>query len=420
MNCAMTFPISSRTTARRAAFTLVEMLVSVTFLVILMMLVTQLVGIVQRGWVRTSSKVSQFREARLAFDLISRSLSQATLNTYSEMRYDSLGQDQTQQDIKSARSYFRQSELQFVSGPTTQLLTGGGGGGGLYPGHAVFFQAPLGVTELTQEAPASGSGGGGGPQTTANTESLVNLLCARGYFVEWGDDTPYRPQFLNTSNVVPVRSRFRLIQYSPSAEMNRIYAPAFRLIDPEDRTKTVAGNSRMWFQDVLDQSKRVQANEGSTPSNIKSAPTRPVAENILALVISPRSETDNGTATYSPTACAPLYLYDSVLETNPGAVPNPVFGSQGTRHLLPPLVQVTMIAMDERSGEFLSRPENNSIRGEISQQIANMFQNASDFPKEIGSTDGKLGTLDQLLLSRRINYRVFTATIAMKQSRWSS
>ena len=83
MNCAMTFPISSRTTARRAAFTLVEMLVSVTFLVILMMLVTQLVGIVQRGWVRTSSKVSQFREARLAFDLISRSLSQATLNTYS-------------------------------------------------------------------------------------------------------------------------------------------------------------------------------------------------------------------------------------------------------------------------------------------------------------------------------------------------
>ncbi len=419
MNCAMTSPISSRTTARRAAFTLVEMLVSVTFLVILMMLVTQLVGIVQRGWVRTSSKVSQFREARLAFDLISRNLSQATLNTYSEMRYDSLGQDQTQQAIKSARSYFRQSELQFVSGPTNQLFTSGGGGG-LYPGHAVFFQAPLGVTELTQQAPASGSGGGGGPQATANTESLVNLLCARGYFVEWGDDTPYRPQFLNTSNVVPVRSRFRLIQYSPSAEKNRIYAPAFRLIDPVDRTKTVAANSRMWFQDVLDQSNRVQDNEGSTPSNIRSAPTRPVAENILALVISPRSETDNGTATSSPTACAPLYLYDSVLETNPGAVPNPVFGSQGTRHLLPPLVQVTMIAMDERSGEFLSRPENNSIMSEISQQIGNMFQNASDFSKEIGSTDGQLGTLDQLLLSKRINYRVFTATIAMKQSRWSS
>ena len=160
MNCAMTSPTPSRTTARRAAFTLVEMLVSVTFLVILMMLVTQLVGIVQRGWVRTSSKVSQFREARLAFDLISRNLSQATLNTYSEMRYDSIGKDQTQQDIKSARSYFRQSELQFVSGPTTQLLTPGGGSG-LYPGHAVFFQAPLGVTELTQQAPSSGSGGGG-------------------------------------------------------------------------------------------------------------------------------------------------------------------------------------------------------------------------------------------------------------------
>lgn len=410
---------STNRSARRAAFTLVEMLVSITFLVILMMLVTQLVGIVQRGWVRTSSRVSQFREARLAFDLISRNLSQATLNTYWEMRYDSLGKDQALQDIKSARSYFRQSELQFVSGPTSQLITSAGSSG-LYPGHAVFFQAPLGVTELMQQAPASGGGGGGAANNTANTENLVNLLCARGYFVEWGDDTPYRPEFLNSSNVVPLRSRFRLIEYSPSAEMNRIYAPGFRLIDPDDRTKTVAGNSRKWYQDVLDQSQRAQENEASSQSSIMKAPTRPVADNILALVISPRSETDNGTASLAPTACAPRYLYDSVLEMNPGAVPNPVFGSQGTRHLLPPLLQVTMIAMDERSGEFLSREENSSIREEIFQQIGNLFQDANEFSQEIGITDERLGTLDKLLLSRRINYRVFSATIALKQSRWSS
>ena len=80
-----------------AAFTLIELLVSVTFLVILMMVVTQVIGIVQRTWVRANSRVSQFREARRAFDLISRNLSQATLNTYwttdlTQLSSDALGQ----------------------------------------------------------------------------------------------------------------------------------------------------------------------------------------------------------------------------------------------------------------------------------------------------------------------------------------
>jgi uncharacterized protein (TIGR02599 family) len=48
-------------------FTLIELLVSMTFLVILMLVVSQVVGIVQRTWVRSNSRVSQFREARTAF-----------------------------------------------------------------------------------------------------------------------------------------------------------------------------------------------------------------------------------------------------------------------------------------------------------------------------------------------------------------
>src|SRR6478735_2184091 len=64
------------------AFTLVELLLSMTILSVLMVVVVNVIGIVQQQWTRANSKVTAFREARMAFDVITRNLSQATLNTY--------------------------------------------------------------------------------------------------------------------------------------------------------------------------------------------------------------------------------------------------------------------------------------------------------------------------------------------------
>jgi uncharacterized protein (TIGR02599 family) len=286
----------------KRGFTLIELLVSMTFLVILMLVVTQVVGIVQRTWVRSNSRVSQFREARTAFDVISRTLSQATLNTYWENEFDPLRTSLGQQ-INRAKNYVRQSELQFISGPTATVLQGAAGNAANYPGHAVFFQAPLGVTRLVLATDAQ----------AANTENMVNLLCGRGYFVEWGDDQPYRPPFLNGMNTVPIRQRLRLMEYSPTAEMNRIYDSTLR---PLVNQQTGTNNGKRWF------------NEGANAvlnSLVKDkekvetrAFTRPVAENILALVISPQVETTGNTSA-APYSIAPQYLYDSTLITNPGA-----------------------------------------------------------------------------------------------------
>jgi uncharacterized protein (TIGR02599 family) len=395
------FPSACSAVSRRRishAFTLVELMISITILVILMMVVTQVIGIVQRNWVRSNARVSQFREARVAFDTLTRNLSQATLNTYWESASDPFRTDSAGQQVTRARANLRQSELQFVCGPTTNLLTSASGSKENYPGHAVFFQAPLGVTRLVAATAAQ-----------ANTENMVNLLCGRGYFVEWGDDQPYRPPFLNQLNSVPPRFRLRLMEYSPTAEMNRIYADGYRLIDPADRTKII--NSRKWFQDAL--TSTVQQNEqvGSR------AFTRPIAENILTLVISPRTETTVAASggNVEPYAIARQYEFDSTLVTNPGSAANTSL--QGTQHQMPPLLKVTMVALDQRGGESLS--SNATLRQKVLDEASGLFTNAADYESDLEGTDSEPGKLKKLLLDNKLDYRVFTTTIALKQARWS-
>ena len=401
MHAGPLLPSSSASVTRqrfRPAFTLVELMISITILVILMLVVTQVIGIVQRNWVRANSRTSQFREARIAFDTLIRNISQATLNTYWESAADPFRTDAAGQQVTRARANLRQSELQFVCGPSTSLLTGAAGGGQNYPGHAVFFQAPLGITRLVA---ATGS--------QANTENMVNLLCGRGYFVEWGDDQPYRPPFLNQLNSVPPRFRLRLMEYSPTAEMNRIYSNGFRLIDPANRTQIV--NSRLWFQEAL--TATVRENEQIA----SRAFTRPIAENILALIISPRIETlmAPGGGGLDPYAIAPNYEYDSAFVSNPGAA---VSGSaQGTQHQMPPLLQVTMIALDQRGGESLS--SDSELRDQVLQATSGLFTSAANYESDLEGTDSEPGELKQLFTQKGLNYRVFTTTIALKQARWS-
>lgn len=378
------------------AFTLIELLVSMTFLVILMLVVTEVVGLVQRTWVRTNSRVSQFREARQAFDLITNTLSQATLNTYWNTTMTQIGSDALGQAISAPKSYQRQSELHFICGPTSQVLAAATGNN--YPGHAVFFQAPLGVVSLV---PANGS--------MVNTANMVNLLCGRGYFVEWGSDASFRPAFLNQApytSVVPVHNRMRLMEYSPTAEMNDIYSASYRT----DPTKI-----KNWYQDatVGALAKEVQnANETSATRFF----TRPVAENVLALVISPQLENTglNGIVSASAYSIAPNYLYDS---STVGIVTN---NPQGTQHLLPPLLRVTMIVLDDRSAEFLASPSNSAVQGQVLQGFSGLFQSAASYTSDLEGTPDSPGKLKTLLLAAKLNYRVYTTTIALKQGRWSS
>jgi len=386
-----------------SAFTLIELLVSVTFLVILMMVVTQVIGIVQRTWVRANSRVSQFREARRAFDLISRNLSQATLNTYWTTDLTQLSSDALGQAIKAPTSYKRQSELHFICGPTADILSGASAT--TFPGHAVFFQAPLGVLRNDPQ----GTGG-----NTINTENLTNLLCGRGYFVELGTDANFRPAFLSTGNystIVPLKNRLRLMEYSPTAEMNGIYSTSFRT-DPS--------TIRQWYQDPVSgvlASEVTSGNDNDQSGTTGRYFTRPIADNILALIISPQLENTNTNGTVSNTvySIAPSYLYDSALVGAATSNTSP----QGTQHLLPPLLKITMIALDERSGDYLGAETNATVQSTVMSGLSSLFTSASNYTTDLEGTPDSAGAVKTLLLGAKLNYRVFTTTIALRQARWS-
>lgn len=391
------FIASTRSADCRRGFTLVEIMVSVTILVVLMMIVANFVSLVQRTWVRSNSQVSQFREARIAFDLLTRNLSQATLNSYWENEFENLGNDSAGQVVTKAKNYIRQSELQFVCGPTVGangLFASGSAPN--YPGHGVFFQAPLGITSRASTPVANGA---------ADTENMVNLMCGRGYFVEWGSDEAFRPTFLASIGSVPPRFRLRLMEYSPTAEENKIYRPDYR---------PIVDHSKQWFQDAL--TTQVQA---GTEKGV-GAVTRPVAENILCLIISPQTSAASlstpGGATGKVYDIAPMFVYDSTLVANPGATAKSG-SAQGTRHLLPPILKVSMVALDHLAGEQLSF--NDTLRQEVVGAVGAGFQNAANLQADLEGTPDTPGTLKQLLITKRLNFRIFTTSIALKQSRWS-
>lgn len=356
---------------QRAAFTLVEILVSLAVLTILLLISAQVIGQVQSSWTASNARVSQFREARTAFDILTRNLSQATLNTYVDYDTNYLTASGTA-TASAPTSYRRKSDLQFKCGPAASLVTGAGAAGPeVLPGHAVFFQAPLGVSH------------------TPSLAGLDRLLCARGYFVQFSSDEFFRPPFLPPG---ALRYRYRLMEFSPPAEENMIYS-----------TGNAAAGGASWFDTA-----GASLTQSENPLDVGS--TRPVADNILTLIISPRRETVNvgnqaNTGANAPTNIATDYIYDS------SAVGSATQGSQGTQYLLPPLVRVVLVAIDERSAERLSNG-NTSQSPPLGSTLTTPFQNAANLDQE-------LKTLEDTLRARKINYRVFSATIQLRTARWS-
>jgi len=188
------------------------------------------------------------------------------------------------------------------------------------------------------------------------------------------------------------------MEFSPTAEKNRIYDSTLR---------PITANSKQWFLQPGTGSGDARQNTATASETAATrAFARPVAENILMLVISPQTHTLGATGSAVPTAIAPAYAYDSVLVANATAS-NP----QGTQHLLPPLLKVAMVALDARSGETLSG--NPQMISALMTEVGGLFNAAANFDDNLNS--GLVTALNQ----RRLSYRIFTTTIPLKQARWS-
>ena len=139
MSCHKAFPKNQAGRAspsaaikkKRAAFSLIELLISLAVLSVLVVLAASLIGTIQDVWKRSSARTEQFRSARQALETISARLSQATLNPYWVVQTNASG---------VPVRYERQSDLRFLTAqaPTLTALA--------QPGGALFFQAPTGYS----------------------------------------------------------------------------------------------------------------------------------------------------------------------------------------------------------------------------------------------------------------------------------
>lgn len=354
-----------------AGFTIVELLVSTVVLAMLMMTCVSAVDAVRRSVTTARGKAQQYREARQAFELISKTLAQATLNTYWDYYYTETGTNlpPSSGTTKAPSAYVRRSELQFQLGPAKSLL-GNGATQATAPGQAVFFQAPLGLTQ--------------------DQTNLGSLLNARGYAVEFSDDLSNRPPFLE-EHALPARHRYRLIEYRPPAE----------------KTSTVLGNAIYtsptdWFR-----------------KDYKTA-SRVVADNIILLILSPRVTAEAARTAKKPaTWIAPNYAYNSLDPDNSTSsveaikiIPTTGEPAQGTQHVLPPLVAMTLVALDEPSAARWAERSNNQPVDFLAQAGA-PFTDATQYDQDIES-------LQNWLNQQKLNHEVFSTTITLRNARWDN
>lgn len=332
-----------------------ELMVTMTILMILMTVILAVTNQTGQLWRGTTSKIASFQDARAAFDALTRNLTQATLNHYYDY-YDKDWKTRPADTTSTAyasfvpANYGRASDLQFLCGPVDTLF---GTSAGTKQGHAVFFQAPLGRVD--------------DKAAYAESPGLINAL---GYYVEFSDNTATssRPKFLRTAATMK-QKRFRLMEWiQPSEKFRLYYNNALPGADPKD-----------WF----------------TTLTTNTDQCRVMADNVLALIILPLSSTGDTTHPRD-TTLAPAYSYDS----------RPAVYDSVRSHLLPPMIQVTMVAIDRESAARLNQQFKDTMPPYYAPR---WFTKADSYNDDLKALEKALqGGTPGL---PKVNYRIFSTTI---------
>lgn len=337
---------------RLRGFTLIELLVSVAILALLLLIIASIIDATRKTWGYASGRIEEFRGAREAFESITSKLSQATLNPYWD--YD---------NPNNPTTYSRQSELRFLSGPASSILSNPEA-----KTHGVFFTAPLGNVNDT------------------NYSDLGTLLNTCGFFLEFGSDKDWRPGFVNQgANPPRERYRSRLMELVGPAESFSLY---------DEAQKSSGGNAGYngvtWFKSAVD---------GTSPYTASTRPVRVLAENVVALILLPKLSSQEDT---TGTKLAPTYLYDSTVGKSDATI--------NSKNQLPPVVQVTMVAVDETS---FSRLQSGDSPPNLAPIYAGCeFSNANMYDRDLKQLESNLKSLN-------LSYRVFTMNVALKAAKWS-
>ncbi len=420
--------IAQKLLQKDAAFTLAEVIVSSALVVGIMGLLLTTVDQTRKTINSTTAKASQFQASRVAFDAMTRNLAQATLNTYWELDRDPKTRNPT--------GFRRQADLHFITGKAARDTILGSTDEATYPTHAIFFQAPLGFSS----------------ETITNTSAskkyagLSNLLSVVGYYVAWAPDANV-PSFLTKqSDYNASRHRYRLMQVLQPAESVMVYNSVnyttslslsgieqSKYVNPTDWIKAALGK-----MDLPD-----------TKNGVRQESQRVLAENIVALVIVPKLAERDRTSKDVLNDLTDDYNYDSrpveafksqTRDRNNVPFSNLVKDLGGDTdkrvkqlHQMPPILQVTMIAIDESSAMHLETAQTklDATSPPPPDWAKGLFKKCTTvdaFHKELGDQENpektslvyQLSNPDNTLSTPRMNYRVYNADVVIRGSKWSA
>lgn len=299
-------------------FSLVELLVSMAVFAAMLGIISSAIDQSILTVQNASAQINASQAGRAGFDIMTQKLSQATLGTYWD--YDS---------PTAPTKYIRKSDLHFIISGTTASK-------------AVYFQAPLAISESS---------------SYAQTQGLLN---ACGYFVQFGNDDNFRPRHVSQK-----RYRYRLMQGVQTTENLTVL-------------------------------------NGGTNSNWTNAVTQnswPIYDNVIALILWPRI---SPTVDVSGTSLSTNYQYDSRSTDANKAI-------QWAQ--LPPLVQVTMIVIDEATAARLDSGA--TPPAVIESALQGKFTDVTSFQSD-------LDQLENSLKQAHINYKTLNTSVLLSESKWSS
>ncbi len=429
-----------------SAFTLIEVMVSAALIVVIMGFLMYTMEQTQRTMRGADSRIGQFQTARVAFEALTRNLSQATLNTYWDLDYA------VKNGKLEPQNYRRNSDLHFVCGPASdgKLLDSNER---INPTHAVFFQAPLGVSYQDENQELTSSGyKTSASETSDAAESkrkyrfLTGLMNVCGYYIQWGEDARV-PAFLKAdfdSDKINRRYRYRLMEVAQPAETVSIYNNPW-YTKPKGKTKNFvaspnAGASSKPYLLATDWVK-VAVGKLAPTLGPKTNYARPLADNIVAMIIVPKlPESDRD----KPTGLDDLtrdFNYDSrsqkVYDAFQGDTPVNFKTLLTDKHekrqyaQLPPIMQVTLVAIDEDSGAKLESSLSEPKSGPDEHWAKGLFKTLTDvaaFNADLGdpanptndSLLGRLSGLDRSLKMPKMNFRIFTTDVVMRSAKWTA
>jgi uncharacterized protein (TIGR02599 family) len=338
--------------ARSGAFTLIEMLAAMAVLIVLLGIIVGVTNSVSTTVRRASAGVDALANARTGFDLINRTLSQATLNTYWE--YD---------NPLSPTQYLRQSDLQFVIRQNTQN-----------PGYGqeVFFAAPETYS------------------SNAALRSTRGLLNGCSIFVHFGGSQDFRP-----SGITADKSRYRLMVGLQPTEQLQIFNRPARTANQAESAYRAAVQT---YWDALGWITSLQ----NGPATVGPAVT-PVADNVIALIAWPRLPSSEDPAGLS------LISNDSFdYNSQAGAL---ILPQKITANQLPPVIEITMIAISEASAARLD-DKSGTPPAAIQTALQGRFEDVSKFRDD-------LKAVSDALSSAHVEFQIFSTSVPLRESKWS-